>query len=327
MRSPLTDAGKNDTCPECGIGLKIPGEERLRAEQTAAKKQEEVRKSKLAETGPPREARQTEEKQEPLFVEQPSSELSAAVEPGDSIEGIELGGSFSERDFNEVPPPRFITNTTSAPMPAVPKPKLNPKTSQSWWHDTIRIESVSSSRYPALIAYRNILVLLWWVLTIVTVLVAFAYPAYLIRDVIREGSRINKGIDLSIQAHQSPTIQKVLSAADNNQDYSVSDARSLQLFVESEFPTFPNPIHIGFNDKSVPPEALDDFAKAWRQWSPAELASLNFRRVDSLNTTIVPIAVFWCALILFYVFASISILVIPECIKLAIDIEQGIRER
>lgn len=325
MRSPLTDAGKSDRCPECGVGLKIPGEDRLRAELAAAKKQEEAKKLKLAELEAQKGSKQAEQKQDPVFIEASASSTSA--EASDPVDEIELGGNFSDDDFAETPPPSFLTNSPSAVRPPIPRLNLNPKNSKPWWHDSIRIESVSSSRYPALIAYRNILVLLWWILTIFCFIAAFAYPSFLIYGAMKASSDINSEIEKSIQAHQSPTIQKVLQAADNDESFSAVEARDFEAFMENQFPTFPNPIRVGFNEDSVSPESLDSFATTWRQWSPSELARLNASRVNLLNTTVVPIAVFFCSLILFYLFASIMILVIPECIKLAIDIEQGVRER
>lgn len=329
MRAPLTDAGRDDNCPECGQLLKIPGEERLRAEQESQRKTEEVRKAAIAEKEIQRERKSVETKPDPT----PPLALIESEPPGDSLdptEWLEGASNLSDDDFKEPLPPAYPQRLQPTNQSAGSINPRNPRKPKQWWHDTIRIEPIHTARYPALIAYRNILVMCWWVMSALAFISALVVPAGIIYTGIQSGKIANRQVDRQLAEFQNSYIQAALNYANKNQGMPADVARKINLDARAYFPDFPNPLQSNAFLSPATAEETMEFAKEWQEWSQAEIKRLNTTR--SPDSTFVGSAIFMSLLFLlglafFYVFISITMLVGPECIKLAIDIEQAVRER
>ncbi|HBJ34096.1 MAG TPA: hypothetical protein DDZ51_04905 [Planctomycetaceae bacterium] len=329
MRAPLTDAGRDDNCPECGLLLKIPGEEQLSAEQESQRKAEEVRKAAIAERELQRERKSVETKPDPT----PPLALIESERLGDSLdptEWLEGAANLSEEDFKESLPPAYPQRPQPTNQPAGSINPRNPRKSKQWWHDTIRIEPIHTARYPALIAYRNILVMCWWLMSALVFISAVTVPIGLIYTAVQKSRFLNEPIDEQLAKLQSPIIQTALDSAIKNQGMPLGVARQIVLFTRLEFPEFPNPLQLIDLSEPTTPADTSNFASKWQEWSQTEVAEANARRISS--STFVPSAsvsslLFLLGMAFFYVFISIMMLIGPECIKLAIDIEQAVRER
>lgn len=206
--------------------------------------------------------------------------------------------------------------------------RVVPTTSRGWWRDSIRFESVSASRYPALMAFRNLMVLLWWIMMVCSALAFVGNPFVLMYNGYSQYSSASRYCDQGLEKYNNGIIDGLLAPADQGQGLTAANAS--RLLVE-----FSNYDYRGFQVKNrikrnagVPPQILASVVADWRAWTAARKAEINRDRPSLIMATISVvflILVYWLALILGVVIYSVVILVPPECIKLIIDIEQGVR--
>ena len=206
--------------------------------------------------------------------------------------------------------------------------RVVPKTSRGWWRDSIRFESVSASRYPALMAFRNLMVLLWWIMLGCSALAFVGNPFVLMYNGYSQYSSASRYCDQRLEKYNNGIIDGLLAQADQGQGLTAVDASRLLL-------EFSNYDYRGFQVKNrikrnsdVPPQVLTSVVADWRAWTAGRKAEINRDRPSLIMATISVlflILVYWLALILGVVIYSVVILVPPECIKLIIDIEQGVR--
>ncbi len=206
--------------------------------------------------------------------------------------------------------------------------RVVPKTSPGWWRDSIRFESVSASRYPALMAFRNLMVLLWWIMLGCSALAFVGNPFVLMYNGYSQYSSASRYCEQRLEKYNNGIIDGLLAPADQGQGLTAASAS--RLLVE-----FSNYDYRGFQVKNrikrnagVPPQILTSLVADWRAWTAARKAEINRDRPSLIMATIgvvFLILVYWLALILGMVIYSVVILVPPECIKLIIDIEQGVR--
>jgi hypothetical protein len=206
--------------------------------------------------------------------------------------------------------------------------RVVPTTSRGWWRDSIRFESVSASRYPALMAFRNLMVLLWWIMMVCSALAFVGNPFVLMYNGYSQYSSASRYCDQELEKYNNGIIDGLLAPADQGQGLTAANAS--RLLVE-----FSNYDYRGFQVKNrikrnagVPPQILASVVADWRAWTAGRKAEINRDRPSLIMATISVlflILVYWLALILGVVIYSVVILVPPECIKLIIDIEQGVR--
>ncbi len=206
--------------------------------------------------------------------------------------------------------------------------RVVPTSTRGWWRDSIRFESVSASRYPALMAFRNLMVLLWWIMLGCSALAFVGNPFVLMYNGYSQYSSASRYCDQRLEKYNNGIIDGLLAQADQGQGLTAVDAS--RLLVE-----FSNYDYRGFQVKNrikrnsgVPPQVLTSVVADWRAWTAGRKAEINRDRPSLIMATISVlflILVYWLALILGVVIYSVVILVPPECIKLIIDIEQGVR--
>jgi len=200
------------------------------------------------------------------------------------------------------------------------------RASRAWWKDSVRFESVSSSRYPALMAFRNLLVLLWWIMMLCSLVGLIGYPFVLMYRGYTNHSTASRFYDRELEKYDNAMIEDLLNQA--SLGLSVKDAsrlnQELGRFQYSDFPMW-NRIKA---NKPASPEEVEVVAKAWRDWTGARKEQINQERpslVMAFLMVLCLILLYWVAQIVIIIVYSILILVPPECIKLAIDIERGVR--
>ena len=263
----------------------------------------------------------------------PSGSSEAAIP---SHEADADAGKIDIQDMEDKQPVDQARPRTGRPEPASlergaaagRQNRVAPTASRGWWRDSIRFESVSASRYPALMAFRNLMVLLWWIMMGCSVLAFIGNPFVLMYNGYSQYSSASGACDQRLEKYNNATIEGLLAPADQGQGLTASNAS--RLLVE-----FSNYDYRGFQAKNrinrnvgVSPKVLSSVVAEWRAWTAARKAEVNRDRPSLIMAFIgvlFLILVYWLALILGMVIYSVVILVPPECIKLIIDIEQGVR--
>lgn len=200
--------------------------------------------------------------------------------------------------------------------------------SKAWWKDSVRFEDVSVSRYPALMAFRNLMVLLWWIMMICALVGFVGNPVMLMYRGYTTYSKSNRYYNTELEPYSNLTIENLLS--EREQGKGLTAEKASRLFAELskyEYRGFSAQNQINQN-QVVSPQVLTSVANAWRVWTKAKTAEINQDRPSGLMSflwILFLILVYWIAQVVGMVIYSIVILVPPECIKLAIDIEQGVR--
>jgi predicted RNA-binding Zn-ribbon protein involved in translation (DUF1610 family) len=199
---------------------------------------------------------------------------------------------------------------------------------RGWWKDSIRFESVSASRYPALMAFRNLMVLLWWIMIGCSALAFVGNPFVLMYNGYSQYSSASRYCDQRLGKYNNAIIDGLLSSADQGQGLTAANASRLLIELSTrDYRGFQVENRIKRN-AAVSPQVLASVVADWRAWTSARKAEVNRDRPSVIMATIgvvFLILVYWLALILGLVIYSVMILVPPECIKLIIDIEQGVR--
>ena len=200
--------------------------------------------------------------------------------------------------------------------------------SKAWWKDSVRFEDVSVSRYPALMAFRNLMVLLWWVMMICALVGFVGNPVLLMYSGYTTYSKSNRYYNTELEPYSNLTVENLL--AEREQGKGLTAENASRLFAELskyEYRGFLAQNQINQN-QVVSPQVLTSVANDWRAWTKAKKAEINQDRTSGLMSflwILFLILVYWIAQVVGMVIYSIVILVPPECIKLAIDIEQGVR--
>ncbi len=206
--------------------------------------------------------------------------------------------------------------------------RVVPTSSRGWWRDSIRFESVSASRYPALMAFRNLMVLLWWIMMGCSALAFIGNPFVLVYNGYSEYSSASSSCDQRLETYNNATIDGLLAPSNQGQGLTAANAsRLLDELSKYDFRGFQVKDRINRN-VGVSPQVLASVVSDWRAWISARKAEVNRDRpslIMAFTGVVFLILVYWLALILALVIYSVLILVPPECIKLIIDIEQGVR--
>lgn len=354
----LSEAGSRDKCPECGQGFKVPGQQKLRdaeekrkkaLEAKAAAKQKKIdearaKKSQASQSGhiaagdssgvvTPHQAEKTSEVDDRWLVDpnedlapppiaQPFSEDHVALDETQSA-----ASSLSDSSGQQNPGidfPSYAGGSRAVGDQHVRRMKL--RYERAWWKDSIRFEPVSAARYPALMAFRNLLVLTWWIMAIGSVAGFICYPLVMIYGGYTQHSMASRRFDQQVEVYDNPKIESLLYRP--GQGLTAAEASQLALEFESyDYSGFSMRNRIAFNDP-VSSDVLAMVADAWREWTDSRKRAINQQRPSvfmAFLTMLLSICIYWVAQVISFLVFSILILVPPECIKLAIDIEQGVR--
>ncbi len=362
LSSMLAEAGTHDKCPECGQRFKVPGQQKLQqAEEkrrlareikaAAKKKKSEEDKTKKIKAlgGSPSPAHESsgivveENSEQPPEIDErwlvdpeadddlPPSHDSRSSE-SQTLEAARSGNSESavvaQLPESVVTQPvaggaaKHLENSGPSGRPV----RVTHRLSKAWWKDSVRFESVSSSRYPALMAFRNLLVLLWWIAMLCSLVGLIGCPFVLMYGGYTDHSTASRSYDREVEKYDNATIENFLNQT--SQGLSAADASRLnQELGKFQYSDFPMRNRIRANN-SASPEDVAGVAKAWQEWTDAKKEQINQRRPSVIMAFLMVlflILLYWVAQIVTIIVYSILILVPPECIKLAIDIEQGVR--
>ena len=333
----LAEAGTHDTCPECGQAFRVPGTLQLKKAQEKRKLEKEAKA--LAKQQRQRDSEKIEKRTE----EDQESRADLAGKQEEPQQGLderwlvepEQGGG-SESGSSEVvfvPPvsqrPRHDPASSVGTVDYGNAARVIPPTrSQAWWKDSVRFESVSSSRYPALMAFRNVMLLLWWIMVMGCVIGFVCYPCVLLYGAYTIHSQSSKKYDQELARYDNQAIEKLLQKAKQGQGLDTSESSTLaEQFSGVDYRGFPLQGRVVAGNP-VPANVLEAVDQDWHQWTQARKDEVNADRPSgflAFMAAVRYILVFWTALILTLILYSILMLVPPECIKLAIDIEHGVR--
>jgi len=332
----LAEAGTHDTCPECGQAFRVPGTQQLKKAQEKRKLEKEAKA--LAKLQRQKEAEKIQKKEaEDEGSDANPAEQQAEQQPFDErwlVEPDQDSGSMSDSSgVAFVPPvperaPGDVVSSTGSPGNENPSRVIPPRKRQAWWKDSVRFESVASSRYPALMAFRNVMVLLWWIMLVCFVIGFVFYPMVLLYGGYALYSTSSQRYDRQAERYDNEVIEGLLQKSRQGQGLNASEARVLEdEFFRSDYRGFPLRSRV-VAGRPVPASVLGAVDQDWRQWTQARKDEINENRpsvILAFLMTLLYILAFWIAQILALILYSIIMLVPPECIKLAIDIEYGVR--
>jgi len=206
--------------------------------------------------------------------------------------------------------------------------RVVPTSTRGWWRDSIRFESVSASRYPALMAFRNLMVLLWWIMMGCSALAFIGNPFVLMYNGYSQYFSASSSCDQRLETYNNATIDGLLAPSNQGQGLTAANAsRLLDELSKYDYRGFQVKNRINRN-VGVSPQVLASVVLDWRAWISSRKAEVNRDRpslIMAFTGVVFLILVYWLALILGMVIYSVLILVPPECVKLIIDIEQGVR--
>lgn len=364
----LSEAGTHDKCPECGQGFKVPGQQKLKQatekrrlaqEAKSAAKQKKSEESKVQnlrgsrvdhnlgyDSGEALAAQRAglsrevddrwlvdpEDMQTNAAAQYVPSNASGVREPAPSasseivVPSHEADGDVDAGKINTEEPADRKTPERGAA--AGRQNRVVPTSSRGWWRDSIRFESVSASRYPALMAFRNLMVLLWWITMGCSALAFIGNPFVLVYNGYSQYSSASSSCDQRLATYNNATIDGLLAPSNQGQGLTAANAsRLLDELSKYDLRGFQVKNRINRN-VGVSPQVLASVVSDWRAWISARKAEVNRDRPSLIMAStgvVFLILVYWLALILAMVIYSVLILVPPECIKLIIDIEQGVR--
>lgn len=214
-------------------------------------------------------------------------------------------------------------NETSIPHPGTSSKLPSPKR-KNWWKDSISLGNIRETRYPALMAYRNLMVIVWMIFTsliCIAILIApffFGLPAFTANN-----SRATE-IKNELRQMRSETIENAISIADRNTGMNgttLTNLRASLLSTNYDSPTY-------LYGESLTPDEASQFARSYLAWREQRTAQLNSQKPSMLIALAYAAGItllYWLILLGVAILYTILLLVPPECIKLAIDVEHGIR--
>ena len=214
-------------------------------------------------------------------------------------------------------------NENSIPPPSL-SGKLSSRKPKSWWKDSISLGNIRETRYPALMAYRNLMVIVWMIFTsliCIAILIApflFGLPAFTANN-----SRATE-INNELRQMRSDTIENALSIAERNtgmNGITLTNLRASLLSTNYDRPTY-------LYGESLTPDEASQFARSYLAWREQRTAQLNSQKPSILIAIAYAAGItllYWLILLGVAILYTILLLVPPECIKLAIDVEHGIR--
>jgi uncharacterized Zn finger protein (UPF0148 family) len=217
--------------------------------------------------------------------------------------------------------PQF--NETSIPQPSA-RSKLSSPKQKNWWKDSISLGNIRETRYPALMAYRNLMVIVWMIFTsliCIAILIApflFGLPAFTANN-----SRATE-IKTELRQMRSATIENALSIAGSNTGMdgtTLTNLRASLLSTDYDSPSY-------LYGESLTPDEASQFARSYLAWREQRTAQLNSQKPSMLIALAYAAGItllYWLILLGVAILYTILLLVPPECIKLAIDVEHGIR--
>ncbi|MDF1843559.1 MAG: hypothetical protein P1U77_19140 [Rubripirellula sp.] len=217
--------------------------------------------------------------------------------------------------------PQF--NETSIPQPNASS-KLSSSKQKNWWKDSISLGNIRETRYPALMAYRNLMVIVWMIFTsliCLAILIApflFGLPAF-----TASNSRASE-IKNDLRQMRSATIQNALSIANRNTGMNgttLENLRASLLYTDYDSPSY-------LYGESLTPDEASQFARSYLAWREQRTNQLNSQKPSMLIALAYAAGItllYWLILLGVAILYTILLLVPPECIKLAIDVEHGIR--
>lgn len=363
LNADLQEAGTRTLCPTpgCGATFVVPGEQERKAHLAAkeANKRPTLRdeKKEVATKAHRWDMAEAENQQtpstpdfEPLPDLHTNGEASSVATPDVDMKTT---GAVSENqtdldisDWIEkssvVNPPQDtgapqldVNSNVTRPFPSQPpeKPnwtpvdkKLSAKHSgkkKKWWRDSISLGDITKTRYPALMAYRNLMVLVWWVFTACVLLAMIFAPIVYGYGIISVHNAVNSRINNEQSRMYATGIQDALETAKSGQGLSAGDLATLRENLPFEY-TSP----VSLYGSSLAAQDATNFAthyQTWRKTREADLASQRSSLLTALTTIALGTIGAGLGLMIVAVIYTILLLVPPECIKLAIDVEQGIR--
>lgn len=236
----------------------------------------------------------------------------------------------AEKHGGEVPRSEMLSGYSGAEQygHSHPRGPMVPSSNRGWWKDSIRFESVSGSRYPALMAFRNLMVLFWWIMMVCFLLAVLGSPFLLIYNGYSTYIRANAECDLRLEMYNNPTIDGLLAASAQGKGLTAQQSsRLLDELSAYQYRGFQAQNRLNRNER-VSPQVLVSLVADWQSWLAAEQAEINRDRpslVMAILEVVLLLLLCWIGLFVSMVIYSVVILVPPECIKLFIDIEHGVR--
>ena len=105
--------------------------------------------------------------------------------------------------------------------------RVVPTSTRGWWRDSIRFESVSASRYPALMAFRNLMVLLWWIMMGCSALAFIGNPFVLMYNGYSQYFSASSSCDQRLETYNNATIDGLLAPSNQGQGLTAAKRFSL----------------------------------------------------------------------------------------------------
>lgn len=345
----LRRAGMPDVCPGCQRGVSIPGQKALQALSEGRLNLRAGNQEESSSDSTSRPEIVGAEEREPVGNEEKAFDASASQPKESSGEDEQdqqsdvqqwLGefdaantGSRSHLDLERSQAPASKSDPQESELESAvggsvdfkdsrPRPR-HAKKKKKWWSDSISFGSVSETRYPALMAYRNAMVLLWWLFSSVATIGALIVPiGNLYVNVVSYRSE-NARLDERVLELDSPLIGAAMELARGGKGMEEGQVYALSLALPFDYPVTNR---FGLND--LDPKELSRFATDFANWRSAELAEVERSRpsgfaqmMAGVGSTLLYLGGLLCIAVVY----SIVLLVPPECIKLAIDVESGIR--
>lgn len=209
-----------------------------------------------------------------------------------------------------------------------------------WWRICIDQGRVSQSRYPALMAYRNLMIWMWWVVAIATLLAAIACPFLMIGTAINSVWSNNARADSDHAVLYSDTILNAQRQANAGQGLDANEASLLIGDMRTATDSFdwvywysgPDgvvPYAIGqYEGGPIPAAQLREGVSEYLSWADGVDRESDERRESMVTAVLTAVLATIAAEIgglISFILVSISMLVPPDVIRLMIDVESGIR--
>lgn len=307
-------AGRRIRCPQCGAGIVVPQPE-----------------------GDSREWAEAGESGSEVIPERISATELPPVVP-------EVRSEFDEQRDQRSAKARTQDQTRgSGPIRRlIDGLRTRDEQQKPWWRICIDSGKVRESRYPALTAYRNLMIWMWWVVAIATLLVAIACPFVIIGTAMSSVWRNNSRVDSEHALLFSDAIQAAERKVAAGQGLSAAEAVKLIGDMQAAVDRFDRSyLHSGpngvvpnsirqYEGSPVPAAQLKEGLHEYLDWADGVDRSLDERRESMTTTVLIAILVTIVAELsgaISFILVTISMLMPPDLIRLIMDVESGIRGR
>ncbi len=202
--------------------------------------------------------------------------------------------------------------------------KTSPPIRKNWWRDSISLGDIRETRYPALMAYRNLMVIVWMIFTTIVCIAILVVPFLFGLPYINENSSGAKVKNAELRQLRAAEIENALATAGNDTGMDQTKLTSLRSALSST--GYDTPTYM-YGDSLTPAE-VSQFARSYIAWRVQRTAKLQAEKPSLLVAVAYAAGItvlYWIILLGAAILYTILLLVPPECIKLAIDVEHGIR--